>query len=240
MVFVSTEGNFFHWEVRFLYFWSDLWGGGDCYGNEVIGGSGLDSLIQMLGGDVEVYYMYSRLSLVLISCLVVGPAFAWGAVAGSGAVALEESVTMAGSGAVAVVSGDSAGNGSANQVGEGFAGAPEATTQDAPEATTQDAPEATTQDAPEASLAPVGTWRYAFSEEGRRSWRPEFSVRYTAGFVTEGPAVTAGVRVDDKRALGVWLGLEDTFIDALPASICAVQTAAYLRRYVKLGSGVAV
>ena len=81
-----------------------------------------------------------------------------------------------------------------------------------------------------------GTWRYAFSSAGRRQWTPEFTVRYSAGFVTEGPALTAGVRVDGKRTLGLWVGKGASWIDHAPAHIYAIQTAACMRRYVHLGS----
>ena len=40
-------------------------------------------------------------------------------------------------------------------------------------------------------------WKYAFSQEGRQNWKPEFTACLYAGFVTEGPAITGGVRIDD-------------------------------------------
>ena len=54
----------------------------------------------------------------------------------------------------------------------------------------------------------AGGWKYAFSQEGRQNWKPEFTARQYAGFVTEGPAITGGVRIDDKRTFGlmVWQG----------------------------------
>ena len=76
----------------------------------------------------------------------------------------------------------------------------------------------------------------AQAQERSRNLKPEFTARISAGFVTEGPAVTAGIRVNDKRTLGIWIGKGDTYIDSAPANIHAVQTAAYTRRYVRLGS----
>ena len=75
----------------------------------------------------------------------------------------------------------------------------------------------------------------AEAEDGHQNRKPEFTVRYSGGFVTEGPAVTAGIKMDDKRTLGIWAGLGDTYLDAEPGSIDAVQTAAYVRRYIHLG-----
>ena len=72
-------------------------------------------------------------------------------------------------------------------------------------------------------------------KDGGRGLKPEFTVRYSAGMVTSGPAVTGGVRIDNKRTLGLWIGLGNTYNDAAPASIHAIQTAAYLRRYFQLG-----
>ena len=78
-------------------------------------------------------------------------------------------------------------------------------------------------------------WKYAFSAEGRKAWKPEFSARLYAGFVTEGPAITGGVRIDDKRALGLMVWQGKTHIDAAPADIYSVSGGLYMRRYFHLG-----
>lgn len=88
----------------------------------------------------------------------------------------------------------------------------------------------------EPSEAQEGSWKYAFSKEGRQSWKPEFTVRGSAGIATSGPAVTAGIRVDDKRTLGLLIGRGDTYIDAAPGNVYAIQSAAFMRRYLPMGS----
>ena len=77
-------------------------------------------------------------------------------------------------------------------------------------------------------------WKYAFSREGRQEWKSEFTARVYAGFVTEGPAVTAGVRIDDKRTLGLMVWQGDTYIDAAPGDIYSVSAGLYMRRYFHL------
>ena len=78
-------------------------------------------------------------------------------------------------------------------------------------------------------------WKYAFSAEGRQKWKPEFTVRYYAGFVTEGPTLTGGVRIDDKRTFGLMVWQGDTWIDAAPASVYTLSSGLFMRRYFHLG-----
>ena len=78
-------------------------------------------------------------------------------------------------------------------------------------------------------------WKYALSKEGRQNWKPEFTARAYAGFVTEGPAVTGGVRIDDKRTLGLMVWKGSTWIDAAPARVYSISTGLYMRRYFHLG-----
>jgi len=80
-----------------------------------------------------------------------------------------------------------------------------------------------------------GTWKYAFSQEGRQNWKPEFTLRYSAELLKAGPMATAGVRVDNKRTLGVFVGQGDIYIDAAPGDIYTISTGAYFRRYIHLG-----
>jgi len=82
-----------------------------------------------------------------------------------------------------------------------------------------------------------GTWSYAFSDEGRREWRLEGAARWIAGFYTSGPEVTAGVRLDDKRSLGILLGRADLYLDDALGNVYSITTAVYKRRYFALGSG---
>ena len=78
-------------------------------------------------------------------------------------------------------------------------------------------------------------WKYAFSQEGRQNWKPEFTARLFAGFVTEGAAVTGGVRIDDKRTIGLMVWQGKTWIDAAPASVYSISTGLYMRRYFHFG-----
>ena len=78
-------------------------------------------------------------------------------------------------------------------------------------------------------------WKYALSKEGRQNWKPEFTARAYAGFVTEGPAITGGVRIDDKRTFGLMVWKGSTWIDAAPARVYSISTGMYMRRYFHLG-----
>ena len=77
-------------------------------------------------------------------------------------------------------------------------------------------------------------WKYAFSQEGRKNWKPEFTARVYAGLSTEGPAITGGMRIDDKRTLGLMIWQGRTYIDAAPGNIYSVSAGLYLRRYFRL------
>ena len=74
-------------------------------------------------------------------------------------------------------------------------------------------------------------WKYAFSAEGRQNWKPEFTARYYAGLFTEGPAITGGVRVDDKRTFGLMAWQGRTYIDAAPANVYSLSARLFMRRY---------
>ncbi len=78
-------------------------------------------------------------------------------------------------------------------------------------------------------------WKHAFSAEGRQAWKPEFTARIYAGLFTEGPAVSGGIRIDDKRTLGLMIWKGNTYIDAAPASVHSISTGLYMRRYFHLG-----
>ena len=78
-------------------------------------------------------------------------------------------------------------------------------------------------------------WKYAFSKEGVKQWKPEFTVRYYAGFVTEGPMITGGIRVDEKRSLSLFFGQGDTYNDANPSDIYSYRAGVNFRRYWHLG-----
>ena len=78
-------------------------------------------------------------------------------------------------------------------------------------------------------------WKYAFSPEGRKSWKTEHTLRLRAGFFTEGVMFTSGIRLDEKRTLGLFAGLEDVWDDATPANIHSARLGVTFRRYWHLG-----
>lgn len=78
-------------------------------------------------------------------------------------------------------------------------------------------------------------WKYAFSEEGRENWKPEFTFRLQAGFTTSGPVLSGGIRVDEKRSFHLMVGQGDTYIDHAPGDLQSVRTALAFRKYWHLG-----
>ena len=50
------------------------------------------------------------------------------------------------------------------------------------------------------------TLKESFSAEGRENWKPEFTLRGNVGIYSGGFAVTGGVRIDEKRTLGLMAG----------------------------------
>ena len=81
----------------------------------------------------------------------------------------------------------------------------------------------------------VEGWKNAFSQEGRKNWKPEFTARMYSGFFTEGPAITGGVKIDDKRTLGLMVWQGKTYIDAAPGNIYSVSAGLCMRRYFHIG-----
>ena len=79
-------------------------------------------------------------------------------------------------------------------------------------------------------------WKYAFSKEGVKEWRSEFTARYYTGLVTSGPMLTEGIRIDEKRTLGLFLSHGDTYIDHAPGDIYTMSTGFCFRRYWHLGA----
>lgn len=77
-------------------------------------------------------------------------------------------------------------------------------------------------------------WRQAFSEEGIAEWRPEFTVRYSLGIRTRGPCVTAGIKVDRNRTLGIMAGKWTNHIPKKDISIYTYGGGIYMRRYIHL------
>lgn len=81
----------------------------------------------------------------------------------------------------------------------------------------------------------TGEWQYAFSPEGRKAWRPEFTLRFNYGLFATGAAFTGGVRVDSKRTLGLMVWQSEIWLDYVPAIVKTVSAGLYMRRYFHLG-----
>ncbi|MBQ7254498.1 MAG: hypothetical protein IJS30_07485 [Bacteroidales bacterium] len=77
-------------------------------------------------------------------------------------------------------------------------------------------------------------WRHAFSEEGMSEWWPEFTVRYSLGIRTRGPCVTAGIRVDRNRTLGIVAGQWRNYYPRNDAYTYTLGAGIYMRRYIHL------
>lgn len=88
----------------------------------------------------------------------------------------------------------------------------------------------------DAIKAGIEKTKYSFSAEGRKAWKPEFTARNYSGFVTGGPFITGGVRISDRRTLGLALWQGDTYVDAVPGDFYSVSAGLYTRRYFHLGS----
>ena len=75
----------------------------------------------------------------------------------------------------------------------------------------------------------------SFSAEGRENWKPEFTVRGNVGIYTGGAVLSGGVRIDNKRTLGLMIGEQSVFYDAEPANIDYITASLFWRRYFHLG-----
>ena len=75
----------------------------------------------------------------------------------------------------------------------------------------------------------------SFSAEGRKNWKPEFTVRGNIGIYTGGAILSGGVRIDEKRTLGLMLGEQSIYYDAEPATVHYISTSLFWRRYFHLG-----
>lgn len=62
-------------------------------------------------------------------------------------------------------------------------------------------------------------WKHAFSKEGVREWKPEFTLRYYDGLVTAGPMLTGGIRIDEKRSFSIFMSQGDRYADYAPGDI---------------------
>lgn len=78
-------------------------------------------------------------------------------------------------------------------------------------------------------------WKEAFSKEGIKEWKPEFTARYYAGFYTSGPMLTGGARIDEKRTLSLFVAQGDTYIDHAPGDLYSICAGISFRRYWHIG-----
>lgn len=77
-------------------------------------------------------------------------------------------------------------------------------------------------------------WRDAFSEESMSDWRPEFTLRYSLGIRTKGPAVTVGIRVDRNHTLGIMAGQWTCYTPKNDAYVHTWGGGIFMRRYIHL------
>lgn len=77
-------------------------------------------------------------------------------------------------------------------------------------------------------------WKHAFSKEGVREWKPEFTLRYYDGLVTAGPMLTGGIRIDEKRSFSIFMSQGETYADYAPG----VTFILSVRGYVSADTGI--
>ena len=77
----------------------------------------------------------------------------------------------------------------------------------------------------------------SFSAEGRKNWKPEFTVRGNLGIYAGGFAVTGGARIDEKRTLGLMVGKNVNVytVNHGYTDVNSFSAALYGRRYFHLG-----
>ena len=76
----------------------------------------------------------------------------------------------------------------------------------------------------------------SFSAEGRKNWKSEVTVRGNLGIYAGGFAVTGGVRIDEKRTLGLMAGKNVNVYTVTPGytDVNSFSAALYGRRYFHL------
>ena len=77
----------------------------------------------------------------------------------------------------------------------------------------------------------------SFSAEGRKNWKSEVTVRGNLGIYAGGFAVTGGVRIDEKRTLGLMVGKNSNTYTVRHGytDVNSFSAALYGRRYFHLG-----
>lgn len=77
----------------------------------------------------------------------------------------------------------------------------------------------------------------SFSNEGRKNWTSEFTVRGNLGIYAGGFAVTGSARIDEKRTLGLMVGKNVNVYTVMHGytDVNSFSAALYGRRYLHLG-----
>lgn len=78
-------------------------------------------------------------------------------------------------------------------------------------------------------------WKYAFSKEGIKEWKPEFTLRYQLGIHTSGAMLSGGVRFDEKRTLSLFVSHFNPHLDYAPGDLYIIGTGINFRRYWHFG-----
>lgn len=81
------------------------------------------------------------------------------------------------------------------------------------------------------------TFKESFSAEGRKNWESEITVRGNLGIYAGGFAVTGGVRIDEKRTLGLMVGKNVNVYTVMHgyADVNSFSASLYGRRYLHMG-----
>lgn len=87
------------------------------------------------------------------------------------------------------------------------------------------------------STSSAQSLKESFSAEGRKEWKPEVTVRGNVGIYAGGFAVTGGMRIDEKRTLGLMVGKNENVYTITPGytDVNSFSAAVYGRRYFHLG-----
>ena len=72
------------------------------------------------------------------------------------------------------------------------------------------------------------------SKEGRKAWKPEFSMRGNVMIYVGSIDVTIGVRTSPNKVFGLCAGWSSVFIDAIPANAYGMHLCLYHRHYIPL------
>ena len=77
-------------------------------------------------------------------------------------------------------------------------------------------------------------WRAAFSAEGRKNWKPEFTARGSMGFYEIQKSFSVGIKVDEYRTLGIMYAESESGSSSSDTDYYS-KVMAHFRRYFPLG-----